>query len=557
MAALFTLRNMLRLFILAVFSCLALGAVPEAWGPWRVLLPGLSPLLNLGGAAATFAVCLLTPLALPLLILPLFKGRFFCWRLCPVGFVAETASRLNARNAGLIRRVPFLGKGLALLLLGSAAAGYPVLLWTDPLCIFNGFFAAWRAPLTWTSAAAGSGLVLILLASLIAPNIWCHRLCPLGGLEEWLALLANRLRASRPAAQAAAAAADRVRVGRRVFLGFAAGGAAGLATGTWKSAAAQAAAFIRPPGSADRKFNALCARCGNCMKACPYGLIVPDLGASGLDGLLTPVLKFRSRNERQEQFCFQDCTACTQVCPTGAIRLLSKPEKQQTAIGLARVDKKTCIAWEKGEYCVVCQEFCPYQAIVEVKQKGVNCPIVDEAVCRGCGACESQCPAKPIAIVAREIDRGTVEASIANTRAGTVEACQRTKLSTIIGGRIEVLDVKEGDRVKKGQLLMKLWNDDQQAQSALALTQVATARQRVAEACAQAANAERDTANANLETANARIAELESKVPGASPANHGGKKEVVETPTSEDEMAKLDKMSITERMEYLKTLEQK
>ncbi len=99
---------------------------------------------------------------------------------------------------------------------------------------------------------------------------------------------------------------------------------------------------------------------------------------------------------------------------------------------------------------------------------------------------------KPIAIVAREIDRGTVEASIANTRAGTVEACQRTKLSTIIGGRIEVLDVKEGDRVKKGQLLMKLWNDDQQAQSALALTQVATARQRVAEACAQAANAERE-----------------------------------------------------------------
>ncbi len=101
---------------------------------------------------------------------------------------------------------------------------------------------------------------------------------------------------------------------------------------------------------------------------------------------------------------------------------------------------------------------------------------------------------KPIAVAASEIDRGKVESSIANTRAGTVEACQRTKLSTIVGGRIEVLDVKEGDRVKKGQLLMKLWNDDQQAQSALALTQVATARQRVAEACAQAANAEREAA---------------------------------------------------------------
>ena len=101
---------------------------------------------------------------------------------------------------------------------------------------------------------------------------------------------------------------------------------------------------------------------------------------------------------------------------------------------------------------------------------------------------------KPIAVTVKRIDRGKVESSIANTRAGTVEACQRTKLSTITGGRIEILAVKEGDRVKKGQLLLKLWNDDQQAQSTLAMTQVVTARQRVAEACAQATNAEREAA---------------------------------------------------------------
>ena len=99
---------------------------------------------------------------------------------------------------------------------------------------------------------------------------------------------------------------------------------------------------------------------------------------------------------------------------------------------------------------------------------------------------------KPVAVVLKEIERGKVESSIANTRAGTVEACLRTKLSTILGGRIELLSVKEGERVKKGQLLMKLWNDDQQAQSTLALTQVETARKRVAEACTVAANAERE-----------------------------------------------------------------
>lgn len=97
---------------------------------------------------------------------------------------------------------------------------------------------------------------------------------------------------------------------------------------------------------------------------------------------------------------------------------------------------------------------------------------------------------KPVAVVLATVDSGRVESSIANTRAGTVEACQRAKLSSTLGGRIEMLAVKEGDKVKKGQLLMKLWNDDQQAQSRLAQAQVETATKRVAEACTVAANAE-------------------------------------------------------------------
>lgn len=100
----------------------------------------------------------------------------------------------------------------------------------------------------------------------------------------------------------------------------------------------------------------------------------------------------------------------------------------------------------------------------------------------------------PIAVVVTEAARGRVEATIVNTRAGTVEACQRTKLSPILGGRIEVLTVKEGDKVKKGQLLMQLWNDDLQAQENVAQTQVATARKRVVEACTLAESAAREVA---------------------------------------------------------------
>jgi HlyD family secretion protein len=99
---------------------------------------------------------------------------------------------------------------------------------------------------------------------------------------------------------------------------------------------------------------------------------------------------------------------------------------------------------------------------------------------------------KPIPVRLHAVAPGRVEATLANTRAGTVEACQRTKLSTIIGGRIEYLGVKEGDRVKKGQLLLKLWNDDQKAQQELSGAQLELSRRRVVEACTVAASAQRE-----------------------------------------------------------------
>lgn len=100
--------------------------------------------------------------------------------------------------------------------------------------------------------------------------------------------------------------------------------------------------------------------------------------------------------------------------------------------------------------------------------------------------------APPVMVTVQTVQRGLVEATVVNTRAGTVEACQRTRLSPILGGRIEYLGVKEGDRVKKGQLLLKLWNEDQKAQQRLAMAQRAVSAQRVTEVCTHAANAARE-----------------------------------------------------------------
>ncbi len=101
---------------------------------------------------------------------------------------------------------------------------------------------------------------------------------------------------------------------------------------------------------------------------------------------------------------------------------------------------------------------------------------------------------KPIPVALAEVTRGTVEASVSNTRAGTVEACRRTRLSPIAGGRITHLGAGAGDRVRQGQVLLRLWNEDQQAQSTLAQTQVVSAKKRVGEACALADHAEREAA---------------------------------------------------------------
>jgi HlyD family secretion protein len=99
---------------------------------------------------------------------------------------------------------------------------------------------------------------------------------------------------------------------------------------------------------------------------------------------------------------------------------------------------------------------------------------------------------EPIAVTVHTVSLGPVEATVSNTRAGSVEACRRTRLSTLAGGRIVWLGVKEGDSVTAGQPLLRLWNDDQTAQTTLANTQVELARRRMDEVCAQAGNAERE-----------------------------------------------------------------
>lgn len=99
---------------------------------------------------------------------------------------------------------------------------------------------------------------------------------------------------------------------------------------------------------------------------------------------------------------------------------------------------------------------------------------------------------KPIPVVLQTVGRGTVEASVSNTRAGTVNACRRAKMSPPAGGQISQLRVKKGQRVRKGEVLLELWDEDLHAQERLAEEQLGTSMTRAQEVCTLAEAAQRE-----------------------------------------------------------------
>lgn len=95
-------------------------------------------------------------------------------------------------------------------------------------------------------------------------------------------------------------------------------------------------------------------------------------------------------------------------------------------------------------------------------------------------------PEDPIPVKLHTVDKGTVESTVANTRAGTVKACRRAKLAPPMGGQVADLKVKEGDKVVKDQLLLELWNDDLRAQVFLAEKELQASNKQAEEICLQA-----------------------------------------------------------------------
>jgi len=118
---------------------------------------------------------------------------------------------------------------------------------------------------------------------------------------------------------------------------------------------------------------------------------------------------------------------------------------------------------------------------------------------------------KPVRVAVAEVTRGAVAATVANTRAGTVDACNRAQLSPPLGGQIARLPVRKGDAVKKGDVLLELWNDDQRAQLELQKRDRVAAQARAREACVAADVAAKEARRATTLRAQKLVSEEQAE----------------------------------------------
>ncbi|MCY1283055.1 p-hydroxybenzoic acid efflux pump subunit AaeA [compost metagenome] len=99
---------------------------------------------------------------------------------------------------------------------------------------------------------------------------------------------------------------------------------------------------------------------------------------------------------------------------------------------------------------------------------------------------------QPVPVQLVEVQRGPVETLVANTRAGTLKSCRRSRLSFNLGGQVSELLVDEGQPVKQGDVLMRLRQDDRLARVQEAEARLEAKRNARERQCRQAEQDQRD-----------------------------------------------------------------
>jgi HlyD family secretion protein len=89
----------------------------------------------------------------------------------------------------------------------------------------------------------------------------------------------------------------------------------------------------------------------------------------------------------------------------------------------------------------------------------------------------------PIEVRVESVERGLVESTVSNSKAGTVEARRRSRIAAEIGGRVVEILHREGAQVKAGEPLIRLSQVSHLANDELARHGVTISRFRLEDAC--------------------------------------------------------------------------
>ncbi len=243
---------------------------------------------------------------------------------------------------------------------------------------------------------------------------------------------------------------ETVKTDKREFIKYSTLGVLGLVLGggmVFSPYTLKAENRLRPPGAVDeKKFLALCIKCGQCLQVCPYHSIkLADFGKG--HGVGTPYI---DANERGCWAC--SAVPCVLACPSGALdHHCEKPEDIKMGIAVLQFPD-TCLAMSntpvpkgynekmhkyvnsvvnmheleekqlekfdqfEGKQCTLCADMCPIpnplSAIAMVPDSGGgNRPEIYDG-CIGCGACQEVCPTTIPSIVIKP--RMTYEEYYAN-----------------------------------------------------------------------------------------------------------------------------------------------
>ncbi|MCH7600716.1 MAG: efflux RND transporter periplasmic adaptor subunit [Myxococcales bacterium] len=98
----------------------------------------------------------------------------------------------------------------------------------------------------------------------------------------------------------------------------------------------------------------------------------------------------------------------------------------------------------------------------------------------------------PVMVKVVAIERGTVESTVTNSKAGTLRSRMRSHMSAETGGRVTHIYFREGSSVKRGDLLIKLNDTSSQARIELSQAAIATSIEQRKEACLNRDYAKRD-----------------------------------------------------------------